>query len=269
MKLAASNIGWQAGKDDEVLRFMAERGFAGLEIAPTRLFPERPYVALSDAAEYARTVKAKYGLRICSMQSIWYGMTQKIIESGDSRRELLVYTEKALCFADAVACRNLVFGCPRNRIYEKPEDIPVLEDFLLHCADLAEKHGAVIALEANPPIYHTNYLNKTAQALELIKRLDHPALKLNLDFGTVVENGEDLDWIPEDGSLINHVHISEPNLVQIEKRPEHIKLLKLLGSIGYSGFISIEMGAKGDIFEAADYLGGAYEKAVYATGEEK
>lgn len=269
MNLAASNICWPADRDDEVLRFMADRGFSGLEIAPTRLFPGRPYDMLSQSAGFAAEMKAEYGFQICSMQSVWYGMRQRIVDSDDSRRELLGYTEKALCFADAAGCRNLVFGCPRNRAYEKPEDIPVIEDFLLRCADLAEKHSAVIALEANPPIYNTNYLNKTAQALELIKRLDHPALRLNLDFGTVIENSEDLDWIPEDGCYINHVHISEPNLVQIRKRPEHIKLLKLLRDIGYSGFVSIEMGSEGNILKAADYLCGVAEKAVCTAGEEK
>ena len=254
MKLAASNIGWTADRDDKILRFISDRGFSGLEIAPTRLFPEKPYDALSHAAEFARWVKAEYGLQICSMQSIWYGMAQRIIDSAQSRRELLDYTGKALQFADAVVCRNLVFGCPRNRVFEKPEDIPVLEDFLLLCADLAEKHGAVIALEANPPIYNTNFLNTTTQALELIKRLDHPALKLNLDFGTVIENGETLDWIGEDGGIINHVHISEPKLVQIKERREHTELLKKLKSTGYSGFISIEMGSDCNILDAVAYL---------------
>ena len=254
MKLAASNIGWPVERDDEVLRFMADRGFTGLEIAPTRLFADDPYDKLAQAADYAQNIKAEYGLQICSMQSIWYGMPQRIIDSEKSRRLLLDYTEKALRFADAVECRNLVFGCPRNRAYEKSDDIPVLEDFLLRCACLAEKHGAVIALEANPPIYNTNYINKTVQALEMIKHLAHPALKLNLDIGTVIENSEVLDWISEDGSLINHVHISEPKLVQINERPEHSLLIRKLNDIAYPGFVSIEMGSKGDIFEAVGYL---------------
>ena len=256
MKLAASNIGWCADRDDEILRVMAESGFSGLEIAPTRLFPESPYNHLEQAAGFARRIQAEYGLQICSMQSIWYGMEQRIVDSDDNRRELLEYTEKALRFAEAVGCRNLVFGCPRNRVYSGPEDFPVLEDFLLQCAEMAETHHAVIALEANPPIYHTNYINTTAQALELIKRINHQALKLNLDFGTVIENGEDLDWVTEGGSVINHVHISEPLLVQIKERRIHEELLQKLGSIGYQGFVSIEMNSKGNILDAIAYLGG-------------
>ncbi len=256
VKLAASNIGWSSDLDNDVFRFMADKGFTGLEIAPTRLFPEHPYDELERASAFARELKSEYGFKIVSMQSIWYGMQQRIVDSEDSRRALFKYTEKALRFADAVGCRNLVFGCPRNRSYDKPEDIPVLENFLLRCADKAAMHEAVIALEANPPIYNTNFINKTTQAVELIKRLAHPALKLNLDFGTVVENCEALDWISGYGNVINHVHISEPNLVQIKKRLGHEELLKKLCCAGYAGYVSIEMGSKGDIFAAVSYLSG-------------
>lgn len=260
MKLSASNIGWNSDKDDEVLRYMTGHGFTGLEIAPTRLFPDNPYDSIALASEFAEKVKTEYGLGICSMQSIWYGMKHRIADSEESRDELFAYTEKALCFAAAVGCSNLVFGCPRNRSYDVSGDIPVLEEFLLRCAEKAAEYCAVIALEANPPIYHTNYLNRTEQALELIKRIAHPSLKLNLDFGTVIENCESLDWVSRDVSLISHVHISEPNLVRIKHRPEHRELLKLLTDASYKGFISIEMGSQGNIFDAIDYLSSIAEQ---------
>ena len=43
MKLSISNIGWEKKNDTEVYRMMKEYGFVGLEIAPTRIFPENPY----------------------------------------------------------------------------------------------------------------------------------------------------------------------------------------------------------------------------------
>lgn len=262
VKLSASNIAWGAERDDEVLRFMADHGFIGLEIAPTRLFPDDPYDKAGLAAEYAEKVKTEYGLGICSMQSIWYGMSEKIVASEESRRVLLEYTKKALCFAEKIGCGNLVFGCPRNRSFETEDDIPVLEEFLLRCAESAAEHGAVIALEANPPIYNTNYINRTEQAVELVRRISHPALKINLDFGTVIENAEGLDRIPEYCSVFSHVHISEPKLVQIRKRPEHSKLLRMLSEAAYDGFVSIEMGSQGNILDAIDYLSSIAEQCT-------
>lgn len=256
MRLAASNIGWTAEQDDRVLSCMAEEGFTGLELAPTRLFPERPYEHLREAAEYAAELRRRYGLSICSLQSIWYGQTQRVAESEESRRRLLSYTEQALRFADALGCRNLVFGCPRNRAIDRPEDAELVEQFLWQCGEAAKPFGVVVALEPNPPIYQTNFINTTAEAIKLLQKLGHPALKLNLDFGTVIENGESLGWISQHGELINHVHISEPRLAPIRDREAHRDLLRLLGEIGYKGFVSIEMGSQElQILPAIRYLG--------------
>ena len=43
MNFSISNIGWTAENDELVYSIMAESSFAGLEIAPTRIFPENPY----------------------------------------------------------------------------------------------------------------------------------------------------------------------------------------------------------------------------------
>ena len=256
MKLSASNIGWSAEQDDLVMRYMADHGFSGLEVAPTRVFPDKPYDDLSRASCYAAKIKEEYGLSICSMQSIWYGQTQKIAESAENREYLLRYTQKAIQFADAVGCTNLVFGCPRNRSTAHAGEAQIIDEFLRQCAELALPYGVVIALEANPTIYHTNYINTTPQAIELIKTLNHPCLKLNLDFGTVIENNEALDWIKKDGNLIYHVHISEPNLLPIQERAEHNELIYWLSQCGYSGFISVEMGSNGNLQRSLEYIEG-------------
>ena len=242
MKLAASNIGWTGQEDGRMLRCMAELGYEGLEIAPTRLFPEGPYEKLQEARDFSRRLLQEYGLQACSLQSIWYGQSLRIAESEENRRFLLDYTAKAARFAREMGCDNLVFGCPRNRNLESPEEAPILEDFLWRCAEATGQFAVVLALEANPPIYHTNYLNTTTQALTLVKQLDHPFLRLNLDLGTVIENGESLDWLERELPLVHHVHISEPMLRPLQPRAQREELLEKLRRLGYRGFVSAEMG---------------------------
>ena len=246
MKLSASNIGWTAQQDPEILKLLQSLGFSGLEIAPTRIFPTNPYDRLGEAAQFAADLKDQYGLSVSSMQSIWYGVTRKIAESAENRRWLLDYTKKAIAFADTVGCTNLVFGCPKNRSVSAPGDEEILAEFLYQCAEAALPYGVVIALEANPTIYGTNYMNTTAQALELLRKLRHPALMLNFDMGTVIQNEETLDWITADCDLIHHVHISEPRLAPIAERPMHAQLKALLEKAGYEGFVSLEMGKQED-----------------------
>lgn len=115
MKLSISNIGWTEEKDHAVYELMQKYGYSGLEIAPTRVFPATPYDKLSDANNWSIILKETYGFIVSSMQSIWYGRQEKIFGTAEERNILAAYTKKAIDFAAAIGCENLVFGCPRNR----------------------------------------------------------------------------------------------------------------------------------------------------------
>lgn len=116
-------------------------------------------------------------------------------------------------------------------------------------------------MEANPPIYNTNFINGTAEAVQLIKEVDSVGFKLNLDVGTMIYNQENIDILKGNVRLINHIHISEPGLKPIAKRPIHGELYKLLKEEGYNGYVSIEMGkneAISEIEKILDYVRGIF-----------
>lgn len=240
LKLSASNIAWTAADDERIFCLLQEENFSGLEIAPTRIIPDAPYDHLDDAKHFAENIKREYGLCIPSMQSIWFGVKEKITESKTAFDFLFRYTQKALQFADAVQCRSLVFGCPKNRTVDSPAERRIVTDFLLRIAREAEKYGLVIALEANPVIYHTNYANTTAEAISIIEAVHSPTLKLNFDFGTFIYNDENFDAISSKVHLISHVHISTPGLENIETLDLHKELISILKKNNYAGFISLE-----------------------------
>ena len=58
---------------------------------------------------------------------------------------------------------------------------------------------------------------------------------------TMLAQGEKLQNFVDDLKYVSHVHISEPGLAPIQKRPEHKELALLLGAVGYRGFVSVEM----------------------------
>lgn len=260
MKLSASNIAWSEDRDEEMYSFLRKHGFEGLEIAPTRIFPEKPYDNLNEAREWIHYLREKHGLHIPSIQSIWYGRQEKIFNT-EERQVLIQYTRKAIDFAETICCGNLVFGCPRNRSipYDIDADIAheIAVSFFRELGEYATSHGTAIGMEANPPIYNTNFINDTTSAIELIKEVGSKGFLLNLDIGTMVENGEDIFILEDNVSLINHVHISEPGLKQIKKRGLHQEILTMLTNSGYDRFISIEMGKTdnlADIRNAVEYL---------------
>ncbi len=249
MNLSISNIGWIAENDERVYAQMKESGFTGLEIAPTRIFPENPYNDLDKAKEWTFVLKSEMGFVVPSMQSIWYGRSEKIFGSDDERSALISYTKKAIDFAEAIGCGNLVFGCPRNRSIPDGGDAEIAVRFFKELGDYAFEHHTVVAMEANPPIYNTNFINTTKDAIELIERVNSRGFLLNLDMGTMVENGESIDVLRNAGHLINHVHISEPGLKLIQQSDIHHRLDEYLSDIGYNRFVSIEVGKQDDIAE--------------------
>lgn len=255
--LSISNIAWTSEYDQQVYEYIRKAGFLGLEIAPTRLFPDKPYEKKTEAREYEESLEKKYGLKICSMQSIWYGNGDRIFGTSEERRILLDYTKQAIDFAEVIGARNLVFGCPKNRVIGEKDDRNIAVQFFGELGDYAAEHGTALALEANPVIYGTNFINKTKDAIDLIKEVGSKGFKLNLDFGTIIYNEESICEVAPYVDFINHVHLSEPNLKLIEHRDEHKDLMEMLRDGGYSGYVSIEMDKCGDIYDVyrtVDYL---------------
>lgn len=246
-KLAVSNIGWSAEQDDCVYNMMERQGYCGLEIAPTRIFPTAPYDRGTDAEVWSEELKKDHGFMIPSMQSIWFGRQENIFGSAEERQILLDYTKKAVDFAKIIKCKNLVFGCPRNRNMPEGADPETGVRFLKEIADYAYERGTVIGMEANPPIYYTNYINDTLSALALIEKVGSEGLRLNLDVGTMIQNGESISELTGKTYLVSHVHISEPGLKPVEERALHRELREVLEEEGYQGFVSIEMGKTDDI----------------------
>lgn len=243
MKLSISHIAWSAEHDAEMYKFLGHHHFTGLEIAPTRIFPQSPYDRLDEAAEYSRMLNDIYGLTISSIQSIWYGRSESIFGSDEDRRFLVAYTKQAIQFAEAINCCNMVFGCPRNRNIPGPEYRPIAIDFFREIGAYAAEHGTVLAIEPNPPYYNTNFINTTADALDICREIGSDGIKVNVDLGTSINYGEDLDFINENIGLVNHIHISEPLLAAVLKRDIHRELRKL----NYGRWFSVEMKNTGDI----------------------
>lgn len=248
IKLSISNIAWPKENDAEMYQFLKDVGFQGLEIAPTRVFPENPYDKLEDAGRWAALLKKEYGLDVPSMQSIWYGHQEKIFGTKEERKILIDYTKKAINFAETIGCKNLVFGNPKNRDTDDVDgNYLTAIEFFHEIGDYAFEHNTTIAIEPNPTIYNTRFLNFTEQAAEMVYKCGSEGLKINVDLGTIIYNGEDLNFLKQVPEFINHVHISEPGLKQIENNPLHQELFDILYSIGYDKYVSIEMGCQQDI----------------------
>lgn len=276
MKISISNIAWEKKDDEKIYRYLKKKGIDGIEIAPTRIFSQDPYIYLNEVKDYSIKLKENYGLNIVSMQSVWYGFFKSIFASETEREDCLAYWTKATDFANAIDCRNIVFGNPRQRmvpidengkkLLTETEVKAISKEFFKKLSNISGRNGACTSIEPNPIIYNTNFINTTMQAIELVSEVANEAFRLNLDLGTIINNNENLIEIVKELNsydecnplnLVNHIHISEPYLVRIEKRALHKQLAYLLREYSYNKYVSIEMGAQENldiIFETIDYV---------------
>jgi sugar phosphate isomerase/epimerase len=246
VKLAISNIAWSLEDDEQMYHFLKSVGFEGLEIAPTRIISENPYNKLKEAKDFKNSLKADFNLNIPSLQAICFGRSEAIFGTEEERNNIKEYIKKAIDFASVLECKNLVFGSPKNRIIgENQEDIAL--SFFDELGTYAYQKNTILAMEPNPDIYGTNFLNTTKDAIEFVKKTNNKGLKVNVDLGTIIHNKEDICIVADAIELINHIHISEPFLEPIIERTIHNELYKILKESNYSNYISIEMKNNNDI----------------------
>lgn len=128
----------------------------------------------------------------------------------------------------------------------------------------AEKAGVTLAVE---PLnrFETYFLNTAEDAIKLVKAVDHPSLKVQIDtFHSNIEEKDTAAAIRAAGPLLGHFHASEsdrgvPGTGQVQWK----QCFSALREIGYDGWVTIESFAMGivDLNKAACIWRPLYESA--------
>ncbi len=251
MKFAISNIAWKYQEREKIYSVMQEYGFNGLEIAPGLfLNSANPYFESKESYINAKKEIEKHNFNLVSMQALLFGSKELFLFQDElSRQKLLNYCRKAIDFASFLKIPNLVFGSPKNRIIPKDMTQEIADkiaiDFFKEQGNYAYDHNTCLSMEANASAYGGNFITKTAQAIELVKKVDSNGFKLNLDFGTMSLENDSIDIIEQALPYTNHIHISEGFLAPIYEgnKNVHIERVKCIKNSEYKKYLSIEMKA--------------------------
>jgi hydroxypyruvate isomerase len=134
-------------------------------------------------------------------------------------------------------------------------------DALQQAAPIAAASGVRLLLEPlNTRVDHDGYfLDSTAEGLDVIRRVGHPAVRLLFDLYHSVVMGEDPATVLEGaGELVGHVHIAdvpgrhEPGTGGIDWPVQ----LAALRSAGYSGLLGLEYLPTRDTESSLTYIAG-------------
>lgn len=268
--MAISNFVLPAGvADPAACAVFARLGYTGLEVAPGKSVPGWP-AAPAGMAEARAAIEGE-GLRVVAMQGILFGISDlALFGTEDARERLGFHLAMVARVAGALGAGACVFGAPGLR---DPGDLApdaafrIAVDFFGGVAPLFEREGTTLAFEANAPVYGCKFATTTREALDLVKAIDHPGLRLQIDTGTIFLTGEDPAIIVEAAPYASHFHVSEPQLAVLgTSGVDHAPLASALGASDYAGWVSAEMKTAEQweeaAAEAAELIGELYLPSV-------
>ncbi|QGW76529.1 TIM barrel protein [Pseudomonas alkylphenolica] len=246
MRLAISNIAWDAAEDEAVAKLLQRFGVDAIDVAPGKYFPE-PANASDESIAQVKNWWAEQGIEITGMQALLFGTSGlNLFGSEQSQTAMLEHLAAVCRIAAGLGATRLVFGSPKNRDRTGLDDEQALQvaiPFFRKLGDIAQACGVTICLEPNPTCYGANFMTTSAQTAEVVKQVGHPAIKMQLDTGALQINGEDPMAVLQDcAALIGHVHASEPDLVTLgDGGTNHRNMAAAIERFLANPVVSIEM----------------------------
>lgn len=246
MLLSVSNIAWELPEEDAVAGLLADAGVDRVDVAPGKYFADPRAATEADIAA-VRRLWCDRGFSVAGMQALLFGTSG--LNLFDDPHGAMFDRLAAVCrIGGGLGAGALTFGSPRQRDRGELDDGQVeriATDFFGRLGDVAAAHGTAICLEPNPAPYGCNFLTGSGEVAGFVRRLGHPAVRMQLDVGAIALNGEDPAAVVEDAaSVIGHVHASEPMLATLgDGDAPHEAVAAALARLRPELTVTIEMAA--------------------------
>ena len=254
MIYSVSNIAWLPIEREKSYSILKNNNLSDIEIAPGLLFHSSidPYNPTEIEIKSVLTELKQYELSIISMQSLLYNISDAFLFGNKFEQKTFKNSiRNAIVLASKLNIPNLVFGSPKNRIIPKGmkyfDALDLAQDTFFNLGKLAYENGTCIAIEPNPKLYGTNFINSYKEAVSFVRSINSPGISTVLDLGAILINKEHEQHnyhtnLRESIKILSHVHVSEPNLEPAPKNVQNFELtLSILKKMKYSKGISIEM----------------------------
>ncbi|XJC80536.1 sugar phosphate isomerase/epimerase family protein (plasmid) [Delftia tsuruhatensis] len=246
MRLSISNIAWQPEEDQRIATLLEQHQIDAIDIAPGKYFSS-PELATKAEIMAVKQWWHERGISIIGMQSLLFGTTGlNVFGDKASRSGLLTRLQAIFRIAGILGATRLVFGSPRNRDRHSLSDQEATDSaiqFFQQAANYAADEGVLLCLEPNPVCYGANFMTNSQETALVVKAVNHPALRMQLDTGAITINQEDVAQVLNSyAALIGHVHASEPQLVPLgDNGTDHGKMASALAQSLPKAIVTIEM----------------------------
>lgn len=247
MRIAISNIAWEAAEEADAAAMLRARGVDLVEVAPTRVWPD-PLIASADEVLAYRNWWEARGIRIVALQALLFARPDlSVFGNAELRAETLGYLRSIIALAARLGATALVFGSPKNRhrgALSMEQALAVAVPFMRDAGAAAAEAGVNFCIEPNPPQYGCDFITNAEEGAALARDVASPGFGLHLDTAAMHLAGDDLSQaIPASLAHLTHFHASAPFLAPVspESPVDYAQAAALLRRYGYGGVVSIEM----------------------------
>lgn len=248
MRLAISNIAWDAFEDNAIIDLLHHFSIDAIDIAPGKYFPE-PAKVTDKEIDRVRQWWNERAIEVTGLQALLFGTTGLNIFGPPESQDAMLRHLDAICrIGKGLGAKRLVFGSPKNRDRAGLNDqqaMDVAVPFFRRLGGIAQKYGVTICLEPNPACYGANFMTTSPEAAQVVELVAQPNVMMQLDTGALTINGEDPNMVLNTfAPLIGHIHASEPNLIPLgDGGTDHVKIAEALQQYLPDHVVSIEMRA--------------------------
>ncbi|MEI7973009.1 MAG: TIM barrel protein [Bdellovibrio sp.] len=246
MRLAISNFAWNPAEDLEIFELLRSYEIDAIDVAPGKYFLN-PKETKSEEIWRVRSWWNERGIEITGMQSLLFGTSGLNMFGEVSIQNRMLEHLKSICRIGAgLGATRLVFGSPKNRDRSGLSDEQAQSravDFFRSLGDIAADFGVIVCLEPNPQRYGANFMLSSVETLQVVKAVDHKAIRMQFDTGALTLNGESPDDIlSRVADWVGHVHASEPDLKPLgDLDTDHGQIGKAVARHLPDHLVSIEM----------------------------
>jgi len=247
MRYAICNETFEGWDHADVCRTVADLGYQGLEVAPFTLAPRVTEVTPERRRTLRRQAEDR-GLQIIGLHWLLAkteGLQLTSTEEAVRRRTAEYLVHLAQC------CRDLggdlmVFGSPTQRRVPagatRAQAAEHAVDTFRQAARGIADAGVKLCLEPlSPP--EADFINTCAEAVDLLRRIDHPNFVLHLDVKALsTDDGPTPALIRRFGAQAGHFHANDVN----RRGPgfgatDFVPIFQALKESGYGGWVSVEV----------------------------
>ena len=215
--LSVSNIAWAPDEEEAAAALLTRHGVTLVDLAPGRYFAD-PAAASDGAIAAVRGWWAERGLGIAGLQSLLFG-TQGLNLFDDGHGEMFDRLAAVCRIGAGLGAAALTFGSPRQRDASGLDPAAARDlaaAFFRRLGDIAAREGVAVCLEPNAAVYGCNFMVTNPKTAAIVRAVDHPAIRMQLDIGNLALNGEaPAATIAAVAPLIGHIHVSEPMLAPL------------------------------------------------------